>query len=85
MSAWKAITLDNLPPENVVIETKVQDATGDRNQCLMRWERTERGRMWFFANALQTGVDYPYWNPTHWRHAQHEAFKPTQPEIDYVI
>lgn len=48
-----------LPPEETVVETKMDDGRGIRNvQKLKR-----RGRLWLFPD----GSMYVYYTPTHWR------------------
>jgi hypothetical protein len=48
-----------LPPDKVVVETKVDDAKGVRNvQTLIR----HRGLWWFEDMSM-----YVYYSPTHWR------------------
>jgi hypothetical protein len=46
-----------LPPQNVVVETKVSDAKGERNICKMKLQ----GNLWWDNNG------YVYYTPTHWR------------------
>lgn len=59
---WRLISTD-FPPEDVVVETKISDEAGDRNQAKLRWRKTPRGWLWFFADNSM----YIYYNPTHWR------------------
>lgn len=48
------------PPENVPLETKIHDRSGDRNvQILFR-----QGKLWFVPD----GSMYVYYEPTHWRY-----------------
>lgn len=55
---WIPIT-DELPPENEVVLTKIDDERGCRNeQKLMR-----RGRLWWTPD----GEMYVYYTPTHWQ------------------
>lgn len=52
-------TSEKLPPEEQVVETKIDDRKGCRNvQKLKR-----RKNLWFFAD----GIMYVYYTPTHWR------------------
>jgi len=52
---------DVLPPENVVVITKIIDEHGERNE-----ERLIRkGNLWWTAD----GSMYVYYTPTHWRYA----------------
>ena len=58
MSEWKR-TLDVLPPEHLVVETKIDDGKFIRNeQQLYRY-----GNLWFIPD----GSKYVYYTPTHWR------------------
>ena len=52
-------TSDELPPENIVVETKIDDGHGIRNQTTLK----RRGRLWFFPDDSM----YVYYAPTHWR------------------
>ena len=57
MSEWKLVQME-LPPENQVVMTKIDDDKGERNvQTLKR-----QGRLWFQPN----GAMYVYYTPTHW-------------------
>lgn len=48
-----------LPPENVTVETKIEDDNGCRNaQNLIR-----KGSLWYLDNGM-----YVYYTPTHWRY-----------------
>ena len=49
-----------LPPENVVVETKIDDERGCRNQQKLKLN----GNMWFYPD----GSMYVYYTPTHWRY-----------------
>ena len=58
MGEWKR-TLDILPPENLVVETKIDDGKFIRNeQQLYRY-----GNLWFIPDWNM----YVYYTPTHWR------------------
>lgn len=49
-----------LPPEDVLVETKIDDADGCRNvRTLCR-----HNRLWFVDIHLSS---YVYYSPTHWR------------------
>lgn len=55
---WKS-TQTVLPPENVLVHTKIDDKHGCRNeQKLMRV-----GNIW----VIESGRMYVYYCPTHWR------------------
>lgn len=32
---WQRVTPENLPPEDVMVETKIDDDKGERNVCLL--------------------------------------------------
>lgn len=56
MNDWQPI---ESAPSHVVIETKVDDADGVRNE-----QRLVRvGNLWFFEDMSM----YVYYTPTHWR------------------
>jgi hypothetical protein len=46
-------------PEGEVVETKIDDALGVRNQTRLR----RKGRLWFSPDMSM----YVYYEPTHWR------------------
>lgn len=57
-SEWTAVR-DALPPDGEIVETKIDDADGVRNE-----QRLVRdGRLWFFTDHSM----YVYYTPTHWR------------------
>ena len=58
MSEWTAVT-DELPPEGVVMDTKIDDEKGVRNEQPLKRERN----LWWLAS----GSMYVYYTPTHWR------------------
>lgn len=59
--AWFNVAIV-LPPEGEVVETKIDDWRGLRNeQPLYR-----KGNLWF----LSDGSMYVYYTPTHWRMAE---------------
>lgn len=59
---WIKIT-DQLPPENVMVMTKIDDEQGIRNVQPLRLVDTKlSGRMFFHADGLM----YVYYTPTHW-------------------
>lgn len=57
----------SLPPVGVIVETKIDDTNGVRNeQQLKRYRREANTRdLWF----LPDGSMYVYYTPTHWREA----------------
>jgi hypothetical protein len=59
MSAeWIKLT-DRLSPEGVVVETKIDDEKGLRNEQRL----SRQGNLWWTAD----GEMYVYYTPTHWR------------------
>jgi hypothetical protein len=52
---------DVLPPENVVVVTKIIDEEGERNEARLK----RKGNLWW----LEDGSMYVYYTPTHWRYA----------------
>jgi hypothetical protein len=54
---WQTI---DKAPEGVVVETKIHDDCGCRNEGKLK----RRGRLWWFPD----GSMYVYYVPTHWRH-----------------
>lgn len=60
MSNW--IRCDGrLPDDGVVVETKIDDADGCRNEQSLK----RQGRLWFFPDDSM----YAYFKPTHWRYS----------------
>lgn len=53
---WTRI-IDQLPPENQEVETKIDDHMGVRNEQTLK----RVGRLWY------AGDMYVYYTPTHWR------------------
>ena len=51
---------DELPPEGEVVETKIHDADGCRNETTLR----RYHNLWFFP---ANGGTYVWYTPTHWR------------------
>jgi hypothetical protein len=56
MREWEPIST---APENTIVETKIDDAEGIRNETTLR----RKGRLWFFPDYSM----YVYYEPTHWR------------------
>ena len=50
---------DKLPPQDTVVETKIDDALGVRNEQRLQMH----GRLWFYPDMSM----YVYYEPTHWR------------------
>lgn len=59
MRRWKTIAWDGLPPDGLVVETKISDEHGERN--VQKLKRS--GRLWWSPD----GSMYVYYTPTHWR------------------
>lgn len=56
---WKSVNCE-LPPENVIVDTKIDDSKGIRNvQPLMRVKN-----LWY----IPSGEMYVYYTPTHWKY-----------------
>lgn len=53
------IVKDHTPPEEFVVETKIDDGRGVRNQANLK----RRGSLWFLPDDSM----YVYYRPTHWR------------------
>lgn len=61
MSEWICV-VDELPPDGELVETKIDDEGGCRNQQpLKRYHK-----LWFISD----GSMYVYYSPTHWRPLQ---------------
>lgn len=54
---------DRMPPIGKVVDTKIDDAKGCRNE---RTLKCGRGQLWFRSD---TGI-YVYRKPTHWRETE---------------
>ncbi len=54
---WKE-TAYTLPPNGVVVNTKISDASGERNEQKLK----RNNNLWFFPD----GSMYVYYTPTHW-------------------
>jgi len=52
-------TVASLPKEGTVVETKIDDEHGTRNEQTLK----RSGDLWFFPD----GSMYVYYRPTHWR------------------
>lgn len=55
---WLSV-VDDPPTDGVVVQTKLDDANGERNRQLLK----RRGYLWFVPD----GTMYVYYTPTHWR------------------
>lgn len=58
MAKWIE-TKAELPPEEIIVDTKIDDTKGCRNECKL----LRRGNLWVIP---EKGV-YVYYTPTHWR------------------
>jgi hypothetical protein len=65
-AGWTACA-NELPPIGVVVETKIDDADGCRNEQQLK--RGGNGRLWFYPD----GSMYVYYTPTHWRPSSDSA------------
>jgi hypothetical protein len=61
MNNWTLVK-DKLPPKGVVVETKIDDKDGVRNEQRLKLN----AGLWYHPD----GVMYVYYIPTHWRHIQ---------------
>ena len=59
-TVWKR-TDQELPPDGVVVQTKIDDARGCRNEQPLK----RVGSLWFVTD----GSMYVYYCPTHWKKA----------------
>ncbi len=59
MTEWYKTEVQ-VPPENMVVNTKIDDHKGLRNEQLLK----RQGRLWFFPD----GSMYVYYTPTHWKY-----------------
>lgn len=55
---WLSIS-EQRPPENTIVDTKIDDGHGVRNVQQLRL----KGRLWWYPDADM----YIYTNPTHWK------------------
>lgn len=52
---------ESLPPDNTVVDTKIHDQLGCRNETTL----VRSGNLWWFTDKSM----YVYYSPTHWRAA----------------
>ena len=65
---------EKLPPEKVIVETKIDDENGCRNeQKLYRYKNR-----WF----LEDGRMYVYYTPTHWRYCKRKRDRRYDPAVE---
>ncbi len=55
---------DELPPKGELVETKIDDHQGCRNEGCKLVRDGRNGRLWFVDKKLSM---YVYYEPTHWR------------------
>lgn len=55
---WNKVS-EKLPPEGLVVDTKIHDEKGVRNETQLY----RKGNLWF----LRDGSMYVYYTPTHWK------------------
>lgn len=68
MSSRKWIrVIDQLPPQETEVETKVDDHMGVRKECVMLMI----GKLWYLKDESM----YTYYTPTHWRYVYKEEVK----------
>jgi len=51
-------TSEKLPPENMLVDTKIDDSNGVRNE-----QQMSRSKNLWFAGGM-----YVYYTPTHWKY-----------------
>jgi hypothetical protein len=59
MNPWNP-THQSLPDNGIVVETKIDDGNGVRNEQTLK----RSNNLWFFPD----GSMYVYYTPTHWRY-----------------
>ena len=62
-------TDEDLPPDGVIVTTKISDDHGERNVQ----ELKRHGNLWFIPDGLM----YIYYTPTHWRYSWVDHLKRT--------
>ena len=63
MADWISIA-EKLPPENKVVETRIDDGECIRNEKKLK----RRGNLWYLPDSSM----YVYYMPTHWRQLEGE-------------
>ena len=56
-NGWIAIS-EQLPPENIPVDTKIHDSRGERNHQVMVFH----SNLWWIDHSVHV-----YYTPTHWR------------------
>lgn len=64
-NSWVSVEKE-LPPENIAVDTKVDDGYGVRNETQL----VRRNHLWFFPDFSM----YVYYAPTHWRYRKNYNF-----------
>ncbi len=59
MESWVSVGFKK-PPENILVETKIDDIKGVRNEAKL----ARRGNLYFVEDRTM----YVYYMPTHWKH-----------------
>lgn len=59
-SDWNAVSQIS-PPKNIIIQTKIDDTQGVRNEARLQFD----GKLWWLPDRSM----YVYYTPTHWRSA----------------
>lgn len=59
VATWNSVSRE-LPPDGVIVDTKIDDHEGARNHQTLK----RRGGLWFVPD----GSMYVYYTPTHWRY-----------------
>lgn len=67
MTNWIRTSI-RVPPEGELVDTKIDDISGPRNERRM----TRRGQLWFPKGESM----YAYFTPTHWRPVDSATEKP---------
>ncbi len=60
MNDWISVA-NRLPPEDMVVETKIDNGFKPRNKGKLK----RKGNLWFLVDDSM----YVYYTPTHWRYA----------------
>lgn len=65
IKTWQNVN-ESLPPNGVVVETKIDDDKGVRNVQTLK----KSGNLWWYPD----GSMYVYYTPTHWRYIKEARF-----------
>lgn len=61
LTGWRKVTRYDLPPDSLVVWTKIHDEHGARNEQKLK----RMGNLWFVPD----GSVYVHYTPTHWRYS----------------